>query len=248
METLQLSQLIILSEQSMPILCPPEMQLNADEFLQNLVQELETYRLPVVREMVNVCRRKNAEVQPQMLLSLRESKFHYLKVLVGMQKFGALAYVERRYLLMPPNLPPNMDHNSSELPPRLHINSRELPARNGAGSDYSIKTRNVAFINETHRDRMMAIEQRRVQRMELIIQRQKDRKQILETWFNEVHQVLDDLDNPVVVYLKDSVDLIIKSLISKMQEKGAKINQAEEHNRQEEELKKAAKELHARLQ
>ncbi len=240
MNSLNLQSLIIISEQTTPVMYPPDLQISEAEFLNQLHGKIKTYQLPVLVEYCNLIYHHELPIQEQLLVGVEELKYRYLKVLVGVQKLGALAYVERRQILIPPQLPSELRENSPELPPRLTIQSGELPAK----SPMKQTSQTVTFKSEAHKERVMLIERRRLERYQAIQQRKWERARLLDDWQTEVLRVIDEVDyNPRLNYLKDSVDLMIKSVISDFTDRGAQVKETDEKTRREEELKKRAKDV-----
>jgi hypothetical protein len=240
-KTLSLQNVVVLSEQKTPIVFPPEMNVEERQFFNTFQETLTRYRLPVRCEYVPVFLHKDFPQSEQMLIALEANTLRYSKVLVGLHIFGSIGFIERKQLLVPPDLPPALSYQSAELPKRLIYTSPELPNRQAYPANVPQTT---TFKNDVHKQRVMMIEQRRQDRMNLIIARDGERDAMIEEWWNEVHEIIDGTQvNPMVALLKDAVDLMIKSVIGELQEHGAKSKESDEVSRKQEELLEAAKNI-----
>lgn len=233
-----LPNLISLSELNLSVVFPPGENISEVDFYKKLQEEVETFLLPVSYELVSVKKNDDAPYQDQLCISLQSGKYNYLKVLVGLQKVGCLGYVERKSILMPPALPPRLNNRSDGLPPRLNVDSPELPSKQEKkNSIFSPKHTPNGFNNEVHEQRVKMMEKRRLERMDVILKRQRERDQCLEDWFSEVVEIVKGYQgNPAVLYLKDSIDVVIRSVISHYEEKGVKSRDTNEIFQRQEDL------------
>jgi hypothetical protein len=247
---LQLESLIELSELTTPVVCPPDLEISNDEFYKALRRTIEAHRLPVECADCSVQLQDAAPLSKRLLIGLPDGQIRHLRILVGFEKFGSLAYVDRKYILISPDLPPSLSASSDELPPRLTPSSPELPAPDPDPSpDYlkaSYSTRPFRrYKSEAHEARCSKMEERRQERRKKIKERQEERGNLLSEWLAETYETVGQVhSNPSLIHFKDSVDTIIKVVISDLLEaRGAQAKEMDERMRKEEELRERANEI-----
>jgi len=237
---------LIISRQPTPIVLPAELTINEQEFYELLLKTINSFQLPIMWNYCYVEREAGLPLHLEIVISLPEERFKLLRVFVGVDKIGSMVFVERKYVILAPDLPPAIDGKSPELPPRLSISSPELPQRE-PNIHHKSSPSGSPFKSEIHRQRVSMIEQRRMQRYRMIIQRQEENYEIVRDWSKDVDQVIEVLDDPLSApglrYLKDTIDIMIRIVVTSLEQRGATIKQVDEQVRKEEELREQIKEM-----
>lgn len=242
---LDLQALLILSERPIRLVFPPELSATPDAFYTDIQEMISLYQLPVTCEPCQVRIRETLPLRNWRLVGLIEDKYKLLKVLVGIEQIGNIGYVERKEVLLTPNLPPLLDHKSTELPPRLSTDSPELPRPDRYATSLLVPS---VFKSEIHKARVVKIEERRWERFQKIEARRKERAQLLGAWLDDaLWFITHGSDEPLVRYLTDSVDLILGQIIKRYEEKGAEAKAKEESRRQQQELEEQAKQVQSKF-
>jgi len=239
---------VVLSSKVIPMILPPDLITNTQEIYNHLQETIQTYKLPVTFETIQFRMAESQQSEEVILIGLEEKSNKYLRVYVRVDMLGNLAYIERNYALITPKLPPLLHKDSEELPSRITLKSPELPPKKSVSkggiylADKSFAK--TPFKSDCHRDRVVMIENRRRERYSLILRRKKERQAILKDWFIEVERILEEhTNNPLVNYLKDSIDIIIQIVITSLINKGAKTKEIDEVIRKNDEVMKIAKDM-----
>lgn len=245
---LDFDSLIVLSEMRTPIVCPSDLTISRRDFYDRIQRIMEEYELPV--QCADCCVRFEEESDPKLCLvtELLDHRVPYLRSLLGLEKFGGLAYAERRLLLTPPELPPLIASDSSELPPRLTPASAEWSPLGYDRRFDRAAHRLERFKTGDHKTRFLEMERRRQERRALIENRKKERQTIIEGWLEEVSQVIAQFkSNPRVAYFKDSVDIVLGAAIEELEASGARSRRDRESVTEQEELNQRLEELRKRF-
>jgi hypothetical protein len=239
---LDLPSLIVQSEQTTRLIFPSDSPASANSFYAAVQEEIDHYCLPLTCTPCEVSLQAGEPPHDWRSIGLAENHSPLLRVLVGIETMGNIGYIERKQLILTPVLPPPLDHNSPELPPRLTPQSPELP-RPDAPYPANLPSTAV-FKSESHKARVVKIEDRRWERYQKIQARHKERNDLMQQWLADALLfILHGAEDPHVRYLTASVDIVLGQIVKRYEESGAQARAEEERRRQEKELEEKARKI-----
>jgi hypothetical protein len=243
-KTVSLQPPVVIGERTTRMVCPLEMEVTQEEFYAELKNAIESHRLPVTCVDCTIESQETKSPDRGLLVDMTDAPIRSFRILVTFVKFGTLAYVDRKHILIRPQLPPRLSTHSPELPPRLDSASKELPPRilSRSAEYYASKPSAQAstiYWNQTHKTRVLQMEARRQQRRAMIEERRQEIRQALENWWRQSATSLAELErNPHLDRFRDSIDTMIEIVVQKLlEDRGAQVKELAERTHIEEEIR-----------